>query len=170
MSEITMKTIETLPLVEEPAEGASLVGWNDGRTVRMPVDAVGGSKGIVFTYEYDESAGDDVAPNSVEPMNVAGGAYVTKCNYNFDECYELLQAGAPVVFVDTDNGIVSATMQGSFGIDSASPESIAPFASTFSAPDGAYIYLSFNTWNGTFNMGYTADYLEGGYESGAEPV
>jgi hypothetical protein len=64
MSEITMKTIESLPLVEEPAEGASLVGWSEGRTVRMPIDAVGGSKGIVFTIENMEEMGDI----SVEPI------------------------------------------------------------------------------------------------------
>ena len=170
MSEITMKTIESLPLVEEPAEDASIVGWNNGKTVRMPVGAIGGgTKGIVFTYAWDSSAsgGGAPAPVNIEPLGAAGGDYVTTCNYSFDECYELLQAGAPVVFVDTNMGIVSAAMQGRFGI-AGSPQSIAPFASTFSAPDGAFIRLSFNTWEGTFNIEYTADYLNGHYGGNAE--
>lgn len=156
MSEITMKTIESLPLVEEPAEDASIVGWNNGHTVRMPVGAIGGgTKGIVFTY----SGGGGGGPLSLEPLEAAGGNGVT-CNYNFDECYELLQAGAPIVFVDISGGFVSSAMKGSFGTG-GSAASIAPFAAA--GPEGAYIYLQFDTQNGDFYIEYTADYLDGSY-------
>ena len=104
MSEITMKTIETLPLVEEPAEGASLVGWNNGQTVRMPVGAVGGSKGIVITAEWQES---EATTSSLDPLvALETGAYVYSCNYNLEEFTELAMAGSPIVYVDTYNKTV----------------------------------------------------------------
>lgn len=165
MSEITMKTIESLPLVEEPAEDASIVGWNNGHTVRMPVGAIGGgTKGIVFTYEYDESAGGGVEASNVEPLGAAGG-YVTKCNYPFEECYELLTTGSPVMFVDTDDGIISSMMQAYFGEGSGgATESIAPFVS--GVPSGPYLNIRFYTSNGDFYIEYTADYLNGYYGGG----
>lgn len=98
MSEITMKTIETLPLVEEPAEGASLVGWNEGQTVRMPVGAVGGSKGIVITC----SAADAQTLAALETT------LTYSCNYSFEEFTELAMAGSPIVYVNTYDNIVSS--------------------------------------------------------------
>ena len=161
MSEITMKTIESLPLVEEPAEDASIVGWNNGKTVRMPVGAIGGgTKGIVFTYSGNNSSS---APMSLEPLAAVDNGNGLTCNYNFDECYELLQAGAPAMFVDTNEGLVTSVMMGSFGIGGGA-ESIAPFAAA--APEGAYIYLQFSNYYGDFYIEYTADYLNGYYGDG----
>ena len=163
MSEITMKTIESLPLVEEPAEDASIVGWNNGKTVRMPVGAIGGgTKGIVFTYEWDSSASGRGAPGpvNIEPLGAAGG-YVTKCNYPFEECYELLTTGSPVMFVDTNDGIISSMMQAYFGEGGADEKSIAPFIS--GAPSGPYLNIRFYTPNSDFYVEYTADYLNGYY-------
>lgn len=157
MSEITMKTIETLPLVEEPAESASLVGWNNGQTVRVPLGSVGGgTKGIVFTYAWDSSAsGGEIA--SIEPLASAGGAMVLSCNYGFDECLELLMAGAPVVFVDTDRGTVTSMVSG--GWSSGASEAL------ISAPSGTTIYLICkHSDHEDFNITYNADQLYGEYE------
>ena len=93
MSEITIKTIESLPLIEEPAEGASIVGWSEGRTVRMPIDAVGGSKGIVFTIESNE--------NAINPVDSDTSEWNVSCNYDFDTFLELYKNGAPMVLVNT---------------------------------------------------------------------
>lgn len=160
MSEITMKTIETLPLVEEPAESASLVGWNNGQTVRMPVGAVGGSgtKGIVFTYRYEEGSSSN--PMSIEPLVSIGGTYILSCNYEFDECYELLMAGAPVVFVDTNRGTVTSMVSGQWSTGGSTASVLG------SAPSELEIYLvCVHLNNPNFHINYSASSLYGEYES-----
>lgn len=160
MSEITMKTIESLPLVEEPAEDASIVGWNNGKTVRMPVGAIGGgTKGIVFTYAWDDSAsGSGGAPVSIEPM-ISMGAYVLSCNYDFEECLELLMAGAPVVFVDTGRGTVTSMVSGSWS-SGADERSVLG-----AAPSGPEIHLTCGHHdNENFHITYNANELYGEYE------
>ena len=158
MSEITMKTIETLPLVEEPAESASLVGWNNGRTVRVPLGSVGGgTKGIVFTYEYVEG---EALPNSIEPLESAGGTYTLSCNYGFDECLELLMAGAPVVFVDKDRSSVTSAIFGQWYTSGSVGSVLA------SAPSGPEIYLVCTHMNNpNFHINYRASSHYGEYES-----
>ena len=157
MSEITMKTIESLPLVEEPAEDASIVGWNNGKTVRMPVGAIGGgTKGIVFTYEWDSSA---VQPRSIEPLETESGAYVLSCNYDFEECLELLMAGAPVVFVDTDRSTVTSMVSGGW-FSGADEKSILA-----AAPSGPEIHLTCEHYEHEyFYITYNANELYGEYE------
>lgn len=44
MANITLQTIESLPLVEEINENISLVGWDGEKTVRVAKDMVGGSE------------------------------------------------------------------------------------------------------------------------------
>lgn len=158
MSEITMKTIESLPIVEEPAEGASLVGWNNGQTVRMPIDAVGGSKGIVFTVTWEEYA---PSPASVEPLNV-GGEYKVSCNSPFEEFFELFQAGAPMILVNEYDQEVSSMAQGSWRTGGA-----VGAATLGSAPQQDCAYILFNTLNGVFNIEYNAEgiYI---YQGGGE--
>lgn len=163
MSEITMKTIESLPIVEEPAEGASLVGWNNGQTVRVPVDAVGGSKGIVFTvtYEVDESA-----PVSVEPLEIeVGGTYKVSCNYPFEEFFELFQAGAPMMLVNAYDQNVSSMAQGSWGIGGTIETATLSFIDP--STSDAYAYIKFYTYSGDFYIGYNAEgiYINRGSEA-----
>ena len=158
MSEITMKTIESLPIVEEPAEGASLVGWNNGQTVRMPVDKIGGgAKGIVFTVTWEES---EPAPISVEPLRAAG-EYKVFCNYPFEEFFELFQAGAPMMLVNEYDQNVSSMAQGSWGRGGAVG------AVTLGSAPQDYAYILFNTFNGVFNIEYSAEgiYI---YQGGGE--
>lgn len=129
MSEITMKTIETLPLVEEPAEGASIVGWNNGQTVRMPVGAVGGSKGIVITATYEEGEASSV---SLDPLIVVDtGSYVYSCNYSLDEFTELAMAGSPIVFVNTYDKVYSACIFAAYS--EASEKSVLEVAASGSS-------------------------------------
>lgn len=159
MSEVTIKTIETLPLVEQPTEEASLIGWNDGQTVRMPVSAVGGEgmKGIAFTYEYEE--GGSSASMSIEPLVSIDGTYVLSCNYGFDECFELLLAGSPVTFIDTNRGTVTSAIYGNW--TEASDKSVLD-----SAPAGNTIYLTcMHMDNPNFYITYNADELYGEYEA-----
>ena len=164
MSELKMKTIGSLPLIEEPAENATIMGLEEGKTVQIPVSAVGGgTRGIVFTYEYDESA---VQPRSIEPLETESGAYITKCNYSFDECWELLRGGSPAMFVDKSASIVSSLMNTEWVEQSGGVASLAPF-SVEAAPDGACIYMMFDPFMGSFYIDYAADYLNGRY-AGAE--
>ena len=149
MSEITMKTIESLPLVEEPAEGASLVGWSEGRTVRMPVDAVGGSKGIVFTVTWE---GSDLGPISVEPLVGAIGQYKVSCNYPFEEFFELFQAGAPIMLVNEYDQNVSSMARGYWGIGGAVGAATLSFIDPSSTD--AYAYIEFRTFSGNFYIEY----------------
>lgn len=44
MANITLQTIESLPLAEEVNENTSLVGWDGTQTVRVPKDMVGRSE------------------------------------------------------------------------------------------------------------------------------
>lgn len=44
--EITLQTIESLPLVEEVNENTSLVGWDGEKTVRVNANELGGSNGM----------------------------------------------------------------------------------------------------------------------------
>lgn len=156
MSEITMKTIESLPMVEKPVEGASLVGWNNGQTVRMPVDKIGGgTKGIVFTVTYVEP---DLTPVSIEPLNAYNG-YRVSCNYPFEEFFELFQAGAPMMLVNEYDQNVSSMAQGSWSTGRVEAATLA------SAPRDC-AYISFKTFNGIFNIEYNAEgiyiYQDGG--------
>lgn len=165
MSEITIKTIETLPLVDQPTEEASLVGWNNGQTVRMPVSAVGGEglKGIVFTWEYD---GSSVAPTTLGASTTTG-SYILSCNYEFEEFYELLLAGSPVVFIDTDYQTVTSCYQGYYYTQSSAvPSSIEPLAS--GDPSYPYAELQFYTPNGPFYIQFGSDYFDGWYGGGGE--
>lgn len=152
MSEITMKTIESLPLVEEPVEGASLVGWNNGQTVRMPVNAVGGSKGIVFTVTWEES---EPGPMSVEPLDYESGEWKVSCNYSFEEFFELFQAGAPIMLVNEHDQNVSSMAQGFWGIGGAVGAATLSFIDP-SATD-AYAYIEFRTFSGNFYIEYNAE-------------
>lgn len=162
MSELKMKTIESLPLIEEPAENATIMGLSGGKTVKIPVGAVGGgTTGIVFTYEWDENA-SGAASGSIEPMGGAGG-YITSCSHSFDECYELILAGSPMVFIDRNWQLFSSDMSIEFGISSSSPKSVL----TAAAPEGAYINICCYTPEDDFYIEYTADYLYGYYDSGA---
>lgn len=162
MSEITMKTIESLPIVEEPAEGASLVGWNNGQTVRMPVDKIGGgTKGIVFTMTWEES---ELSPASVEPLSAYNG-YRVSCNYPFEEFLELFQAGAPMMLVNEYDQEVSSMAQGYWGVGGGEVSSVTLSFIDPSASN-AYAYISFKTFNGIFNIEYNAEgiyiYQDGG--------
>lgn len=161
MSELKMKTIESLPLIEEPSENATIMGLKEGRAVQIPVGAVGGgTTGVVFTYEWDENA-SSATPRSIEPMGGAGG-YITSCSHSFDECYELILAGSPVVFIDRNWQLFSSDMSIEFGISSSGPKSVL----TTAAPEGAYINIRCYTPEGDFYIEYAADYLYGYYDDG----
>lgn len=162
MSELKMKTIESLPLIEEPNENATIMGLKEGRAVQIPVGAVGGgTTGVVFTYEWDENA-SGVEGASIEPLGSAGGAYVASCSHSFDECYELILAGSPIVFIDRNWQLFSSDMSIEFGISSSGPKSVL----TTAAPEGAYIDICCYTPEGNFYIEYAADYLYGYYGSG----
>ena len=148
MSEITIKTIESLPLLEEPAEGASIVGWSEGRTVRMPIDAVGGSKGIVFTIESNE--------NAINPVDSDTSEWNVSCNYDFDTFLELYKNGAPMVLVNTSWCTVTHQVCGNWYEGGGVEKSAAP-----SGPE-ACLYFS-SRIDGTFEIHYTSEELWGNY-------